>query len=127
MVNPDFMVDFPDYKLIKKCKEYFELHTKAGVKEAKKVILNSTVYDSAKLFDDTLRDIAITNNDIFSVKTDGGSKVTLFDRVSEFVTDTSKRDAFCRALINKLIKFSISFKTEGVFSKRSSYLTIKFD
>ena len=30
--------------------------------------------DFAKLFDDTLRDIAITNNDIFSVKTDGGSK-----------------------------------------------------
>ena len=28
--------------------------------------------DFAKLFDDTLRDIAISNNDIFSVKTDGG-------------------------------------------------------
>ncbi len=27
----------------------------------------------AKLFDDTLRDIAITNNDIFAVKTDGGA------------------------------------------------------
>ena len=56
----------------------------------------------AKLFDDTLRDIAISNNDIFAVKTDGGAKVTLFDRVSEFITDTAKRDAFCRAVINKL-------------------------
>ena len=31
--------------------------------------------DFAKLFDDTLLDIAITNNDIFSAKTDGGAKV----------------------------------------------------
>ena len=38
--------------------------------------------DFAKLFDDTLRDIAITNNDIFAVKTDGGASITLFDRVS---------------------------------------------
>ena len=37
--------------------------------------------DFAKLFDDTLLDIAITNNDIFSVKTDGGAKVVLFDRI----------------------------------------------
>lgn len=42
----------------------------------------------AKLFDDTLRDIAITNNDIFAVKTDGGAKIILFDRISEFITDT---------------------------------------
>ena len=60
----------------------------------------------AKLFDDTLRDIAISNNDIFAVKTDGGAKITLFDRVSEFITDPSKRDDFCRALINKLVDFS---------------------
>ena len=60
----------------------------------------------AKLFDDTLRDIAISNNEIFAVKTDGGAKITLFDRVSEFITDPSKRDAFCRAIINKLGDFS---------------------
>ena len=53
----------------------------------------------AKLFDDTLRDIAITNNDIFAVKTDGGAKITLFDRVNENITDESKRDNFCRAII----------------------------
>ena len=62
--------------------------------------------DFAKLFDDTLRDIAQTNNDVFAVKTDGGAKVVLFDRVSEFIADESKRDAFCRAIINKLVEFS---------------------
>ena len=61
----------------------------------------------AKLFDDTLRDIAISNNDIFAVKTDGGAKIILFDRVSEYITDPSKRDDFCRAIINKLVRLQL--------------------
>ena len=77
----------------------------------------------AKLFDDTLRDVAITNNDIFSVKTDGGAKITLFDRISEFVTDTSKRDAFCRALINKLLEFSF----EHIFDQKYDFYATIFE
>lgn len=38
---------------IKRFPTHFELHTPTGVYEAKKVILNSTVYDSAKLFEDS--------------------------------------------------------------------------
>jgi len=34
----------------------------------------------AKFFDDTLRDIAIFNNDIFSVKTGTGAKIVLFNQ-----------------------------------------------
>jgi Type I restriction modification DNA specificity domain len=37
--------------------------------------------DFAKLFDDTLIDIALQNNAIFSVKTEGDTKIPLFDRV----------------------------------------------
>jgi type I restriction enzyme M protein len=66
----------------------------------------------ARLFDDTLRDIASNNNDIFAVKTDGGAKITLFDRVSEYISDPTKRDAFCKSLINKLV--DVSF--ERIFS-----------
>ncbi|HFG0471771.1 HsdM family class I SAM-dependent methyltransferase [Flavobacterium psychrophilum] len=77
----------------------------------------------AKTFDDTLRDIAITNNDIFSVKTEGGSKITLFDRVSEFITDTSKRDDFCRAIINKLIGFSF----EEIFNQKYDFFATVFE
>jgi type I restriction enzyme M protein len=77
----------------------------------------------AKLFDDTLRDIAMTNNDIFAVKTDGGAKVTLFDRVSEYITDTSKRDAFCRALINKLVEFSF----EHIFTQKYDFYATIFE
>lgn len=77
----------------------------------------------AKLFDDTLRDIAITNNDIFAVKTDGGAKITLFDRVSEFITDPSKRDAFCRAIINKLGDFSF----ERIFKEKYDFYATLFE
>ena len=79
--------------------------------------------DFAKRFDDTLRDIAITNNDIFSVKTEGGAKVTLFDRVSEFITDTAKRDAFCRAIINKLVEFSF----EHIFNQKYDFYAALFE
>lgn len=79
--------------------------------------------DFAKLFDDTLRDIAISNNDIFSVKTEGGAKVTLFDRVSEFITDTSKRDAFCKALINQLVEFSF----EHIFTEKYDFYATIFE
>lgn len=77
----------------------------------------------AKLFDDTLRDIAISNNDIFAVKTDGGAKVTLFDRVSEYITDPSKRDAFCRAIINKLVEFSF----ERIFTQKYDFYAALFE
>lgn len=82
-----------------------------------------TAPEFAKLFDDTLRDIAIVNNDIFAVKTDGGTKITLFDRVSEFVTDTSRRDDFCRALINKLGDFSF----EHIFTRKYDFYAAIFE
>ena len=77
----------------------------------------------AKLFDDTLRDIAISNNDIFAVKTDGGAKVTLFDRVSEYITDPSRRDAFSRAVINKLVEFSF----ERIFTQKYDFYAALFE
>ncbi|MFM6247477.1 MAG: class I SAM-dependent DNA methyltransferase [Dolichospermum sp.] len=77
----------------------------------------------ARLFDDTLRDIAIQNSDIFSVKTEGDTKIPLFDRVSEFITDTSKRDAFCKAMINQLIKFS----AEHIFTQKYDFFATLFE
>ena len=79
--------------------------------------------DFAKLFDDTLRDIAQTNNDVFAVKTDGGAKIVLFDRVSEYISDESKRDAFCRAIINKLVEFSF----ERIFTQKFDFYATIFE
>lgn len=77
----------------------------------------------AKLFDDTLRDIAISNNDIFAVKTDGGAKVTLFDRVSEYISDVGRRDEFCRAIINKIGEFGF----ERFFTQKFDFYATIFE
>nr|WP_238149386.1 N-6 DNA methylase [Arsenophonus endosymbiont of Aleurodicus floccissimus] len=76
-----------------------------------------------KTLTDTLMDIAITNNEIFAVKTDGGAKVVLFDRLSQFIADESKRDDFCLAIINKLIEFSF----ERIFSQRFDFYATIFE
>lgn len=77
----------------------------------------------AKLFDDTLRDISILNNDIFSVKTDTGAKIRLFDELSQYITDSSKRDNFCRALINQLVNFSF----EEIFVQKFDFFSTIFE
>src|SRR5690606_35966109 len=79
--------------------------------------------DFAKLFDDTLMDIAVTNNDVFAVKTDGGAKVVLFDRLSQYIADESKRDNFCRAIINKLVEFSF----EHIFTQKFDFYASLFE
>lgn len=79
--------------------------------------------DFAKLFDDTLLDIATSNNDVFAVKTDGGAKVVLFDRLSQYIADESKRDDFCRAIINKLVDFSF----ERIFTQKFDFYATLFE
>ncbi|CDL83954.1 HsdM family class I SAM-dependent methyltransferase [Xenorhabdus szentirmaii] len=77
----------------------------------------------AKMFDDTLMGIAAINNDVFAVKTDGGAKVVLFDRISQYVADESKRDDFCRAIINQLGKFSF----ERIFTQKFDFYATIFE
>lgn len=83
----------------------------------------SNAPDFANLFDDTLIDIAIKNNDIFAVKADDGSKVVLFDRLSTFIANESKRDDFCRAVINKLVEFSF----ERIFDQKFDFYADIFE
>ncbi len=77
----------------------------------------------AKLFDDTLRDIALFNNDIFSVKTGTGAKIVLFDKLSDYVTDGSQRDNFCKAIINQLVNFSF----EKIFNQKFDFFSTIFE
>lgn len=79
--------------------------------------------DFHKLFDDTLRDIAVFNNAIFSVKTGTGVKITLFDELSQFIADSSQRDAFCKALIAQLVEFSF----EGIFKEKFDFFSTIFE
>ena len=79
--------------------------------------------DFAKLFDDTLIDVAIQNSDIFSVITDGGAKINLFDRLTDFISDGAKRDDFARAIINKLV--NVSF--EEIFNQKFDFYSDIFE
>jgi len=78
--------------------------------------------DFAKLFDDTLRDIAKLNSETFSVMTDSGEKVALFESISENVS-VNKRDDFCRAIINSIAEFSF----ERIFTQKYDFYAVIFE
>lgn len=65
----------------------------------------------AKLFDDTLNSIAVNNSDVFSVRTDQGNPIPLFDRnlIERVTADPGKRDPLARAIINILATEKIDF------------------
>jgi type I restriction enzyme M protein len=75
----------------------------------------------SELFDSTLLDIAKENSDIFSVKTDGGEKIMLFENLSRYVID--KRDEFCKAIVNKLVHFSF----EHIFHEKFDFYATIFE
>lgn len=75
----------------------------------------------AELFDNTLLDIAKENSDIFSVLTEGGEKIVLFENLSKYVTD--KRDEFCKAIVNKLVNFSF----EHIFHEKFDFYATIFE
>ena len=75
----------------------------------------------ADIFDSALMDIARDNSDIFSVLTNGGEKVVLFEDLSKYVTD--KRDEFCKAIVNKLTGFSF----EHIFHEKFDFYATIFE
>lgn len=58
------------------------------------------------IFDSTMEDIADKNIEIFSTQTDKNTKIPLFEKLTIFVTDTTQRSSFARALVDKLVNFS---------------------
>ena len=79
--------------------------------------------DFAVLFDNTLRSISINNTEIFSVKSASGAKDKMFDELSQFISDSSQRDAFCKALVNKLFEFSF----EEMFTEKYDFFATIFE
>ena len=66
-------------------------------------------------------DVAKANSDIFSVLTQGGEKIVLFENLSKYVSDN--RDAFCKALVNKLVGFSF----EHIFTQKFDFFATIFE
>ena len=75
------------------------------------------------IFDGTLRSISAENIDIYSVSSATGVKDEMFDDISTFIRDASQRDAFCRALLNKLV--NVSF--EKMFTEKYDFFATIFE
>ncbi len=75
----------------------------------------------SKIFDKTLEDISIQNSEVFSVLTDTGTKIVLFEKISENVR--KRPDDFCKAIINKLINFSF----ENIFQEKFDFYSTIFE
>lgn len=75
------------------------------------------------LFDKTLVAISNDNMDIFSVQAGGASKIKLFDALSPYVIEEEKRDAFCKAMIGKLVNDPFT----GVFEQKYDFFADIFE
>lgn len=75
------------------------------------------------LFDKTLVAISNDNMDIFSVQAGGASQIKLFDALSPYVIEEEKRDAFCKAMIGKLVNDSFT----GVFEQKYDFFADIFE
>lgn len=76
-----------------------------------------------ELFDQTLVGIANDNIEIFAMQTGGKSRIKLFDPLSPFVIEEEKRDAFCKAMIEKLVNASFS----NVFEQKYDFFADVFE
>lgn len=66
--------------------------------------------DFYKIFNDVLHDIAVRNTGTFSVHTDEGTDVLLFEsELFNTVSDASKRNALAKAIINLLAEEKLDF------------------
>jgi len=76
-----------------------------------------------KMMDDTLKGIAHDNIDIFSIRTGGKSKVSLFSGISQHVIEVEKKDSFCSAIIDKIAGHSF----ESVFEQKYDFFAQIFE
>lgn len=75
------------------------------------------------IFDSTMTDIADKNMDIFGTQTTQNTKIPIFEPLTQFVTDTSQRSPFARALVDKLVRFSF----EDAFNKNYDFFAAIFE
>ena len=81
--------------------------------------------DISTLFDATLIDIADLNADVFSVITDSGSKLTIFEGVASLLNDTKKRDQFVRSLMRYIADPDAKF--EAIFEEKYDFFSTMFE
>ena len=75
------------------------------------------------IFDNTMIDIADLNNDIFSTQTTQNTRIPLFEKLTQYVTDEAQRAPFARALVDKLVNFSF----EEAFNEHYDFFATIFE
>lgn len=75
------------------------------------------------IFDNTMVDIADLNSEIFSTQTTQNTKIPLFERLTQYVTDEAQRAPFARALVDKLVNFSF----EEAFEEHYDFFAAVFE
>lgn len=75
------------------------------------------------IFDSTMVDIANLNSAIFSTQTTQNTKIPLFEKITQYVTDEAERAPFARALVDKLVNFSF----EDAFSEHYDFFAKIFE
>ncbi|MDR0697353.1 MAG: type I restriction-modification system subunit M [Christensenellaceae bacterium] len=83
--------------------------------------------DFDKTFDDTLNDIAISNNDIYSVHTGGNTDIRLFEEqlIGKSIDDKSKRQGVAKEIINALANAKFNF--DDIFSAGFDFFSTLFE
>lgn len=69
---------------------------------------NQTKGDFDVIFDSTMIDIAEKNAAIFSTHTTQDTRVLLFEKLTNYITDDAQKANFARALVDKLVSFSFA-------------------
>ena len=75
------------------------------------------------IFDNTMVDIADLNSEIFSTQTTQNTKIPLFEKLTQYVTDEAQRAPFARALVDKLVNFSF----EEAFEEHYDFFAAVFE
>lgn len=77
-------------------------------------------------FEQTLNQIAVDNNDIFSVHTAGDTAIRLFDErlITDNIADVSKRNEVAASIINSLAKVKFD---EAIFAQGFDFFSTLFE
>lgn len=81
--------------------------------------------DFSALFDSTMVDIADLNADIFSMATVGGSRLTIFEPITQYIPDMAQRDQFAISLMRYIANPDTNF--EPMFAEKYDFFSTMFE
>ncbi len=84
---------------------------------------NQAKGDFDVIFDSTMVDIAEKNADIFSTHTTQDTRILLFEKLTNNITDDAQKAPFARALVDKLVTFSF----EDAFKEKYDFFAAIFE